>query len=86
MGEIGKIRSKGLEVSSKNKAKPIEIPPKIDSTLADSTRGNSRLNRATAADQPAKISAQSSNDPSCAPHTALTLNCTGKRVLELLAT
>ena len=86
MGETGKIRSNGLDVSSKNKANPTDIPPSTDNTLEDKTNGSSRLISATAADQPAKINAQSSKDPSWAAHTALTLNWTGKRVLELLAT
>ena len=86
MGETGKIRSNGLDVSNKNKAKPTEIAPSTDNTLEDTTNGSSRLNNATAADQPAKIRAQSSNEPSCAAHTALTLNWTGSSVLELLAT
>jgi len=47
--------------------------PITASTRASITCGNWRENTETAKVQPPRINAQSSNDPSCAPHTALNL-------------
>ncbi len=47
--------------------------PITASTRASITCGNCRENTDTAKVQPPRISAQSSNEPSCAPHTALNL-------------
>ncbi|MNG05729.1 hypothetical protein D3C84_889390 [compost metagenome] len=57
----------------RNSRKPVLIMPITASTRASITCGNCRENTDTAKVQPARINAQSSNEPSCAPHTALNL-------------
>ena len=49
------------------------MAPNIESIRALRTKGNARLNIATAAVQPAKISAHNNNEPSWAAQTALIL-------------
>ena len=70
---MGNRRSNGLDVRSKKSAKPTEIAPNTDRIRAVSTKGSERLNIATAAVQPAKISDHNNNDPSWADQTALIL-------------
>ena len=70
---MGSRRSKGLDVSIRNNAKPTDIAPKTESIRALNSRGSGRLKRATAAVHPAKINAQSNKEPSWAAHTALIL-------------
>ena len=69
-GNQGKIRSKGLDVSSMNSRKPTEIMPITDNTRATMCRGTLRLNTPTMAAQPPSIQPHSSSEPSCPPHMA----------------
>ncbi len=72
-GTCGSRRLKGLEVMIRNSRKPVLIMPITASTRASITSGNWRENTETAKVQPPRISAQSSSEPSWAPHTALNL-------------
>ena len=49
---------------------PALTTPRTPSTRAANDSGSCRLKAATASDQVASASAQSTSDPSCAPHTA----------------
>ena len=82
----GNNRSKGLDVNSMNRRKPILIRPITPSTRATIGSGKARLNTVTAIIQPDNINAQSSNEPSCEPQVAAKRYATGKWELELLAT
>ncbi|MCY1440320.1 hypothetical protein D9M71_565900 [compost metagenome] len=57
----------------RNSRKPMLIMPITASTRASMTWGNWRENTDTAKVQPPRINAQSSSEPSWAPHTALNL-------------
>ncbi|MNP33461.1 hypothetical protein D3C76_1267020 [compost metagenome] len=67
------MRLNGFEVRIRNSRKPVLIMPITASTRASITCGNCRENTDTANVQPPRINAQSSNEPSCAPQTALNL-------------
>ncbi|MCY1451193.1 hypothetical protein D9M71_680480 [compost metagenome] len=75
-----------MEVMIRNDRKPTLIMPITASTRASITCGNCREKIDTAKVQPPRIIAQSSSEPSWAPHTALNLKYQGKALLELLAT
>ncbi|RML60621.1 hypothetical protein APX70_06111 [Pseudomonas syringae pv. maculicola] len=62
-----------MDVRIRNSKKPRLIMPITASTRASITCGSCRENTDTAKVQPPRINAQSSNEPSCAPHTALNL-------------
>ncbi|MNN63719.1 hypothetical protein D3C81_1791160 [compost metagenome] len=62
-----------MEVMIKKLRKPTLIMPITASTRASITCGSWREKTDTAKVQPPRISAHSSNEPSCAPHTALNL-------------
>ncbi|MNE23089.1 hypothetical protein D3C80_1163300 [compost metagenome] len=85
-GKYGRVRVKGSEVNSTKAVKPTEMSPSTPSTRATASSGRRRLNRATAAVQPPRVSTQSSREPSWAPHTAEMRYCSGSRLLELVAT
>ena len=72
-GVFGSKRSNGLEVTIRNSRKPTLIMPITPSTRASISSGNWREKIDTAKVQPPRISAQSSSEPSWAPHTALNL-------------
>ncbi|MNM77863.1 hypothetical protein D3C81_897360 [compost metagenome] len=73
VGTCGSRRWNGLEVTIRKLRKPTLIMPITASTRASMTCGNCRENTDTAKVQPPRISAQSSSEPSWAPHTALNL-------------
>src|SRR5690554_138246 len=85
-GILGSKRSKGLEVNKQNNKKPTPSIPIIDSTLARISTGIERLNSATAAVQPLKVSIHSNSEPSWLPQTAVSLYCNGSWALECVAT
>ena len=60
--------------------------PITDSTRAASVIGRLRLETATANAQPDSISSHSSSEPSCEPHVAANLYCTGSVEYECCAT
>ena len=67
----GSRRSNGLLVKIRKARKPTATMPITPSTRATTGIGNDFENRATAAVHSARISAHSSSEPSCAPHTAV---------------
>ncbi|MNO96069.1 hypothetical protein D3C76_877280 [compost metagenome] len=72
-GDCGSRRLNGLEVMIRNSRKPVLIMPITARTRDSITSGNWREKIDTAKVQPPRISAQSSSEPSWAPHTALSL-------------
>src|SRR5664279_1684137 len=81
----GNRRSKGLEVSSKNRMKPMETSPITPKTRAKVASGMLLLNCATKAVQMVNTRPHNNNEPSCAPHTPEIKYRVGKAVLELVA-
>ena len=69
----GNTRAKGLEVNSENDRKPTAIQAWTDSTRARKVGGRLRPKPATAAPKMARISTQSTMEPSWLPHTLVTL-------------
>ena len=66
----GKRRVNGLEVNNINIKKPILIVPMTPITRDKKYSGKRRLKKVTAIVHIFRINTHSSNDPSCAPHTA----------------
>jgi hypothetical protein len=69
-----------------NSRNPTATSPITPSTRATISSGRWRLIAATAKVQPPSISTHSSIEPSCEPHDAASLYCTGSCEFELVAT
>jgi hypothetical protein len=69
----GSKRSKGFEVSSRNRTKPTVIRPITPSALATVGKGRRSLKAATATVHSDRMKTQSNIEPSCPPQTAVTL-------------
>src|SRR5450756_494097 len=81
----GNRRSKGLDVSSKNRMKPIDTSPITPNTRAKVASGMLLLNRATKAVHTVNTRPHNNNEPSCAPHIPEIKYSVGKAVLEFVA-
>ncbi len=81
----GKRRSNGLDVSNKNRIKPIETSPMTPNTRAKVASGMLLLNCATKPVHIVSTKPHNNNEPSCAPHTPEIKYRTGNEVLELVA-
>ena len=81
----GNRRSNGLEVSSKNRMKPMDTRPITPNTLAKVASGMLLLNCATKPVHIVSTKPHSNNEPSCAPHTPEIKYSVGNEVLELVA-